>query len=133
MSLVLVRSAVIDSHLSDEKSPAVAIIEAHEEFVQHIESGSSKIRVLSLVTVTVAAVLFVSYAYQFLLPYAGGTTSVTVNLVDPTLQAAELALSVLTLVWLYIGIRDYLFTRRMAKAIREARALEKDIEKRIRG
>ncbi len=119
--------------LSDEKSPAAAIIEAHEEFIQHIERGSSKIRGLSLVTIVVAAALFVSYAYQLLLPYAGGVTSVTVNLVDPVLQGAELALVALTLVWLYVGVRDYLFTKRMAKAIKEARTLEKDIEKRIKG
>ncbi len=36
-------------------------------------------------------------------------------------QAAELFLIALAAVWLYVGIRDYLFTRRMTKAIKEIR------------
>jgi hypothetical protein len=119
--------------LSEEKSSAVSIIEAHEEFIQHIEKGSSKIRALSAITVLISTVLLGSYAYQLLLPYVSDVRFVTVDLVDPLLQATELILCLFALVWLYVGIRDYLFTRRMAKAIGEARAFEKRIEERISG
>ena len=107
------------------------MIETHEEFIQHIESGSAMMRTLSAVTILVSAVLFASYVSQLLLPYFAGVTVQTVNLTDPILQGTEVALSVLVLLWLYVGIRDFLFTRRMSKAIGEIRALERDIEKRI--
>jgi len=115
----------------EEKSPVVSMIETHEEFIQHIESGSAMMRTLSAVTILVSAVLFASYVSQLLLPYLAGVTVQTVNLTDPILQGTEVALSVLVLLWLYVGIRDFLFTRRMSKAIGEIRALERDIEKRI--
>ena len=41
--------------MSDEKSDGVRIIEAHQELVRHVESGSARIRTLSVITV------FVSY------------------------------------------------------------------------
>lgn len=119
--------------VSDKESSVVRIIEAHEDFIQHIEKGSSIIRGLSIITIAVAALLFASYSYQLILPYLTGTGTVTVSLVDPFLQSTEIVVAVLTLLWLYVGIKDYLFTRRMSKAIREARALEKEIEKRIAG
>jgi len=115
--------------MSDEKSPAVTIMEAHEEFVQHIEQGSSKIRALSAITIFVAFILLLSYAYQLLLPFISNTKTVVVNLADPVLQATEATVALLALLWLYVGIRDYLFTRRMDRAIKEARLLEKEIEK----
>ena len=115
----------------EEKSPVVSMIETHEEFIQHIESGSAMMRTLSAATILVSAVLFASYVSQLLLPYFTGVTVQTVNLTDPILQGTEVALSVLVLLWLYVGIRDFLFTRRMSKAIGEIRALERDIEKRI--
>jgi hypothetical protein len=117
--------------MSDDRDPKVMAIEMHEEFIQHIERGGSKIKTLSWTTVIVALILVGSYIYQLALPYATGTTSVTVNLADPTLQATELGVMVLGLVWLYVGVRDLLFTSKMDRAIREVRALEKDIEKRI--
>jgi len=117
--------------LSEDRSPTVSMIEAHEEFIQHIEDGSRKVRWLSAVTIVVALVLFASYAYQLVLPYATGTAKVTVNLTDPVLQATELAVAALTLLWLLVGVRDYRFTGRMEKAISEARALERDLEKRV--
>ncbi len=119
--------------MSDEKSSTVSIIEAHEEFIQHIEKGSSRIRSLSAVTMVVSAVLLVSYLYQLVLPYVSGTSSVTVNLGDPLLQATEVLLVLLSLLWLYVGASDYLFTRKMTKEIKEARALEKELERRITG
>ncbi len=117
--------------MSEEKSPAVSVIEAHEEFIQHVETGSSKVRTLSAVTIVVAGILSLSYVYQLLLPYATGTTSVTVSLTDPLLQVTQVALLALTSLWLYVATRDYFFSKRMARAIREARALEKEIEKRV--
>ncbi len=84
-------------------------------------------------TIVVSAYLFASYLYQLLLPYAGGKASVTVDLTDPVLQATELLLVVLAILWLYVGATDYLFTRKMTKAIKEARSLEKELEKKIAG
>ena len=119
------------SRLQDERSPVVAMIEAHEDFIQHIEQGARRIKTLSMFTVIVAAVLTLSYAYQLLLPYFTGVTSVSVSLDDPLLQATEVALIALSLLWLYIGLADYVFTRRMAAAIREARAVESELERKV--
>src|SRR5271157_6528542 len=118
---------------SPEKSPVVSMIETHEEFIQHIEGGSSMMRTLSAITIVVSFVLLLAYISQLLLPYATGVTSQTVSLVDPTLQVTEVAVSVLALLWLYVGIRDLLFSRRMRRAIKEIRALERDIEKQMAG
>jgi len=109
----------------------VSMIETHEEFIQHIESGSSMMRTLSVITIAVSAVLSLSYISQLLLPYVTGITTQSVNLIDPTLQATEIALLILVMLWLYVGLRDFLFTSRMNKAVREIRALEKDIEKQV--
>jgi len=109
------------------------MIETHEDFIQHIESGSSMMRALSAITIAVSLVLLLAYISQLLLPYVTGITTQSVNLVDPTLQMTEVVVSVLALLWLYVGIRDFLFTRRMGRAIREIRSLEKDIEKQITG
>jgi hypothetical protein len=118
---------------SEEKSPVVSMIEAHEEFIQHIESGSTMMRSLSAVTIAVSLVLFLAYVSQLLLPYVSGVTTQTVNLVDPTLQVTEVAVSILTLLWLYVGVRDFLFTRRIGSAIREIRVLESDIGRQVAG
>jgi hypothetical protein len=116
-----------------EKSPVVSMIETHEEFIQHIESGSSMMRTLSAITIVVSFILLLAYVSQLLLPYVTGETVQPVNLLDPTLQGTEVAVSVLALLWLYVGVRDFLFTRRMGRAIREIRNLEKDIEKHVAG
>jgi uncharacterized membrane protein YedE/YeeE len=113
--------------VSEDRSPSAMNIETHEEFVQHIERGSTKIRVLSLTTMVVAVLLVASYAYQIALPLVSGTTTVDVNLADPTLMATEAVLLALALVWLYVAARDYSFTRRLTKQIREARRLESEL------
>ncbi len=123
----------VSDEASPEKSPVVSMIETHEDFIQHIESGSSMMRALSAITIAVSLVLLLAYISQLLLPYVTGITTQSVNLVDPTLQMTEVVVSVLALLWLYVGIRDFLFTRRMGRAIREIRSLEKDIEKQITG
>jgi hypothetical protein len=119
--------------LSEDRDPKMMVIEMHEEFIQHMEKGGSIIKTLSSITVVVALLLVGSYAYELASPYFTGTTSVTVNLVDPVLQATEIGLLALGLAWLSIGLRDLVFTRKMSKAIREVRALEKEIEERIGG
>jgi len=90
-------------------------------------------RTLSIITIGVSFVLFLAYISQLLFPYVTGVTTQSVNLVDPTFQMTELAFAVLALLWFYVGIRDLLFTRRMSKAVREIRTLEKDIERQIAG
>ena len=109
----------------------VAILDAHEEFVQHIESGQARIRVLSIITVVVAFVLLASYFDQVLTPFTTGTKVVTVNLLDPTLLALEVILILVTFAWLYVGVVNYLFASRLGKQIKEARVKEKEIASKL--
>ncbi|MDG6914678.1 MAG: hypothetical protein JRM86_06590 [Nitrososphaerota archaeon] len=109
----------------------VAILDAHEEFVHHIESGQARIRVLSLITIGVAFLLLASYFAQVITPFATGTRVVTVNLLDPTLLALEAVLILVTFAWLYVGVVNYLFASRLGRQVREARAREKEIERSI--
>ena len=108
--------------------PSVKMIEAHEDFVQHIESGQARIRFLSIITIAVAFLLLASYFDQVLTPFTTGTKTVTVNLLDPTLLALEVVLILVTFAWLYVGVVNYLFASRLGKQIRDARAKEKEIE-----
>jgi len=109
----------------------VAILDAHEDFVQHIESGQSRIRSLSIITIAVAFLLLASYFYQILTPFTTKTTTVTVNLLDPTLIGLEAVLILITFAWLYVGVVNYLFASRLGRQIKEARAKEKEIEGRL--
>lgn len=120
-----------DAQMSEEESRSARIIEAHQDLIRHIESGSGRIRSLSVVTVIVALVLSVSYIYQLALPVLFGETTVTVNLSDPANVAAEFLVLALALLWLYVGIRDYTFSTRLAREIRRARAQEKDVLARL--
>jgi preprotein translocase subunit SecE len=116
----------------DERDKAkVGILDAHEDFVQHIESGQTRIRTLSVITVVVAFILIASYASQLLIPFAGGSRFQTVDLLNPTLIALQVVLVILTGAWLYVGVVNYLFATRMGKQIREFRSLEREIEKKI--
>ena len=117
--------------MPDEVEPSVAIDEAHEDFVQHIESGSGRLRVLSTLTLVVSVLLLASYASQLLYPFVTGQTTVAVNLLDPTLLVFEGLIVALTLAWLYVGAVDYRFSTRLGRKVREARAKERDIEKQI--
>ena len=118
----------------DERDKAkVGILDAHEEFVQHIESGQARIRTLSVITVLVAFILIASYASQLLIPFTGGSRYQTVDLLNPTLIALQVVLVILTGAWLYVGVVNYLFASRLGKQIREARAKEKEIEGRLGG
>ena len=109
----------------------VAILDAHEEFVQHIEGGQARIRALSIITIVVAFLLLASYFDQVLTPFTTGTKIVTVNLADPTLLALELLLIVVTFAWLYVGVVNYLFASRLGRQIKAARASEKEIERKL--
>jgi len=109
----------------------VAILDAHEDFVQHIESGQSRIRSLSIITIAVAFLLLASYFYQILTPFTTKTTTVTVNLLDPTLLGLEAVLILITFAWLYVGVGNYLFASRLGRQIKEARAKEREIEGRL--
>lgn len=117
--------------MSDKGEARVAAIEAHEDFLQHIEDGRSKIRLLSVITVVVAFFLAVSYAYQLLLPLTTGTKVVEVNLADPSLIASEVLFLLLAGAWLYVGIVNYLYQTRLGRSIQKARAMENEIERRM--
>ena len=108
--------------MDEERDQRVEEIELHEEFLQHVERGGGKIMALSLVTVAVAALLAASYVSQLVvLPFMMGVTAQTVDLTDPALMASEAALLILTLVWAYIGARDYAFSRRVVRQVKEIR------------
>src|SRR5271169_6124038 len=117
----------------DEKSPGVMIIEAHEELIQRIESGQTRIRFLSVITVIVAFLLVASYFSQIVLPFAGGQRYQTVDLLNPGLIVFEVALLVLSAAWLYVGVVNYLFASRLGRQVREIRKAERELEKRITG
>ena len=105
-------------------------VEVHEEFLQHVEDGSVRMRVLAAVSSVVATVLVISYVSQLALPFTG-TTSVTVSLTDSTLIVSELAVLVLAIAWLYVGVSNYRFTTKLARRITAARAAEADLEKKL--
>lgn len=113
--------------------PGVIINELHEEFVQHVESGSSRMKQLSIITIVVTFLLGASYFSQLLLPFVSNTRVVQVNLLDPTLILVQIFLLILVAVWLYIGVVDYLFATRLSRRIKEARAKEMEMEKGIAG
>jgi hypothetical protein len=119
--------------LADEEPTAKSVLEIHEEFLQHVEAGSRKIKTLSAVTIFVSALLAVSYLVEIASPYVFGLTTASVNLRDPILVGFEAILTILALIWLYIGVSDFRFVARLSKSIRQARALEKEIEKEISG
>jgi hypothetical protein len=127
------RKAHLAPPMSEEKGDRarVAILDAHEEFVQHIESGQARIRALSIITIVVAFLLLASYFDQVLTPFTTGTKVVTVNLLDPTLIALEVLLIIVTFAWLYVGVVNYLFASRLGRQIKEARAKEKEIESKL--
>lgn len=113
--------------------PGSQVIEAHEEFKQQIEAGASKVRALGVVTMGVTLLLIIAYLYQLILPYVSGTRYVQVDLLDPTLVATQILLIVLVGAWFYVGVVNYRFATRMQKRVREIRAGEAELEKRVFG
>ncbi len=116
--------------MSDDKERGPRIIDAHQEMVGHIEQGAGRIRALSIVTVTVAALLAAAYVSQLALPLAG-TQTVIVNLSDPASILAEIVVLALALLWLYVGVQNLRFSGRMRAEIRAARLREKEVQDRI--
>ena len=116
--------------MTDDREDAVKVIEAHQELVARLERTSGRMRALSLVTVLVAIVFASAYAYQLLLAFTG-TKTVTVDLTDPANQITEVVVLLLALAWLYVGARDYLFSTKIKKAVREARVKENELDKRL--
>jgi len=116
--------------MSEEKDPSVSIIELQEEFIQHVERGGRKIRLLALIAIFAGGYFALNYFIQLVvLPYGLGTTSETVNLVDPTLVATGAISLVISLLWFYAGLRDLVFERRLAKRIKEVRELQSQVAK----
>lgn len=116
-----------------EPESSIVIDEAHEDFAQHIEAGSARIRTLSILTLVISVLLLASYFSQILEPFVTGTREVTVDLADPSLLVFEGLLVLLTLAWLYVGAVNYLFSTRLSRRVKAARAREQEMERRITG
>jgi hypothetical protein len=116
--------------MTDEREDSVKIIEAHQDLVAHLERSTGRMRALSLVTVIIAVVLALAYASQLALGLTG-TTTVTVNLADPANETVEAIVLALTVLWLYVGLSDFLFSTRVRMVIARARTAEKELEKRL--
>jgi hypothetical protein len=113
--------------MSEDKDPSVSVIELQEEFIQHMEQGGRKIMLLAVLATLAGAYFATSYFLQLVvLPYVLGITTQTVNLVDPGLMAAGAVSFVISALWLYAGLRDLIFGRRMAKRIKEIRVLQSE-------
>jgi len=114
--------------MSEDKDPSVSIIELQEEFVQHMERGGRKIILLALIAVVSGAYFALNYFLQLVvLPYGLGIKSQTVNLVDPALVAVGSVSLVISLLWLYAGLRDLVFGRRLERRIKELRELQAQV------
>lgn len=109
------------------------MMELNELFVQRIEDGAGRLKLLSTVTLVVAVLLLASYASQVILPFATGQTTVTVNLLDPSLLVFEALLILLTVAWVYVGAVNFLWARRLGARIKKVRAEEDKILDRIEG
>jgi len=111
--------------MSQDRDPSISIIELQEEFVQHMERGGRKIILLALIAVVSGAYFALNYFLQLIvLPYGLGIRSQTVNLVDPALVAVGTVSFVISLLWLYAGLRNLMFGRRLEKRIKQLRELQ---------
>lgn len=116
--------------MAEEKDPGVSMIELQEEFIQHMERGGRKIRGLAIIATLAGAYFAASYFVQLVvLPYGLGITSQTVDLVDPSLVAAGVVSLAISLLWVYAGVRDLLFERRLTKQIKEIKDLQSQLAK----
>ncbi|MDG6926601.1 MAG: hypothetical protein JRN09_08610 [Nitrososphaerota archaeon] len=119
--------------MPDKAEVDIALYEVKDDFAAHIEKSSGRIKVLSVITLVISVVLLVSYFSQIVYPFVTGQTTVTVNLVDPSLLALEVVLVLLTLAWLYVGAVNLLFSTRMARAVKLAREHGRSVERMIEG
>lgn len=118
----------------DEKSVGVMAIDAHEELMQQLEAGRGKIRLLSVITIAVAFLLCAAYFSQIVLPLVSSSSRYqTVDLLSPALIATEVFLIGLGAAWLYVGVANYLFSKRLNERIREIRWYEKQLMERMEG
>jgi hypothetical protein len=114
-----------------DRSPGATLVEAHEEFAQHIEASHRRMRSLSILTVILGGFLGLSYAFQILYPFATGERVITVNLTDPILLALEAALLFATAALVLVAALDYQFATRQGRIVKGARAAEKELEKKL--
>lgn len=111
--------------MSEDKDPNVSIIEMQEEFMQHMERGGRKITLLAAVATLAGAYFAANYFLQLVvLPFGLGITTQTVDLVDPGLMAVGAVSLGVSLLWLYAGVRDLRFGRKIARQIKEIRGLQ---------
>ena len=116
--------------VSDDQDQGVSMIELQEEFIQHLERGGRKITLLAAIATIAGGYFAVTYFIQLVVfPYVLGITTQTVNLVDPALISVGVLSLAISLMWFYAGVRDLLFGRRIAKRIREIRALQSQAAK----
>ncbi len=113
--------------------PQIKLMELNELFVQRMEEGARRLRLLSVVTLIVAVLLLASYVSQVALPFLTGQTTATVNLLDPSLLVFEGLLMALTIAWIYVGAINFLWARRFGLRIAKVRAEEDKILTRIEG
>ncbi len=110
-----------------EEAPASAA-RVHEEFIQHMERGGRRMRTLALTTAAVAALLSLSYFSELVIvPFVLGVRTQTVDLTDPSLMALEGVLLILSLLWLYVGVSEFRFSRKLAKQVAEVRAAQAEL------
>jgi hypothetical protein len=108
--------------MAEESDPGVSTIELQEEFIQHMERGGRKVRLLAAVATVSGAYFAITYFLQLVVfPYVLGDRVQVVNLVDPGLMVAEAVSLAIALLWTYAGVRDLLFSSRMGRRIREIR------------
>jgi len=119
--------------MKEEEVSPQTVLELREEVLQRVEAVDSRMRALSLVTIVVAALLVVGLAIQLALPFASSVPTVTVNLSDPVLVAVETGVTLLGLIWLYVGVSNYRFVASMAKSVKAARAREAELAKSMIG
>jgi hypothetical protein len=112
-------------------TPSESVLELREEVLQRVETVGSRIRRLSVVTLFVSGLLALSYIAEIILPYLGGSAVQTVNLRNPTLVALEAFLTVMALIWFYVGLSDYRFVARLSYLVAKARVREREIEREI--
>jgi len=115
----------------EDESPGLKFIEAHEMFIEHVEAGRTKIRILSVATIITAFLLLASYLSQLLLPFTSGTRYVQLDLLDPVTVVIQVLLVGFIFIWLYIAFVDYFFVTRLGSLIEEGRMMEKQLEQRV--
>ena len=108
-------------------------IEAHEDFIQHVETGQRRLRNLSITTLAVTFILGAAYFSQIITPFVTGQKVVQVNLVDPGLLVLEVLILALTVAWMYVAAVNYLFYTRLGRSIKEIRTKEAELLKKIEG